>query len=110
VRYVGRLFRLAFLAPDIVEAIVEGRQPISLTAEAVTRNIEMPLKIRHVERRRANHSTCVLPAVVVSVLTVESSVPVSFDTRIKNPLAPPSLLLYSRSSVEPDMHWPEGIY
>jgi hypothetical protein len=30
VRYVGRLIRLAFLAPDIVEAIVEGRQePIS---------------------------------------------------------------------------------
>ena len=45
-RYVGRLFRLAFLAPDIVEAIVEGRQPISLTAEAVTRNIEMPLEWR----------------------------------------------------------------
>ena len=45
-RYVGRLFRLAFLAPDVVEAIVEGRQPISLTAEAVTRNIEMPLEWR----------------------------------------------------------------
>ena len=43
-RYVGRLIRLAFLAPDIVESIVEGRQPPSLTAEAVSRHIEMPLE------------------------------------------------------------------
>jgi hypothetical protein len=41
-RYVGSLICLAFLAPDIVESIVEGRQPTSLTAEAVTRHIEMP--------------------------------------------------------------------
>ena len=46
VRYVGRLIRLAFLAPDIVESIVEGRQPTSLTAEALTRHIEMPLEWR----------------------------------------------------------------
>ena len=43
VRYVGRLIRLAFLAPEIVEAIVEGRQPVTLTAEALTRRIELPL-------------------------------------------------------------------
>jgi site-specific DNA recombinase len=46
VRYVGRVIRLAFLAPDIVESIVEGRQPTSLTAEAVTRHIEIPLEWR----------------------------------------------------------------
>jgi site-specific DNA recombinase len=46
VRYVGRLIRLAFLAPDIVESIVEGRQPTGLTAEAVTRHIELPLEWR----------------------------------------------------------------
>jgi site-specific DNA recombinase len=46
VRYVGRLIRLAFLAPDIVEAIVEGRQPGNLTAEGVTRHIEIPLEWR----------------------------------------------------------------
>jgi site-specific DNA recombinase len=40
------LIRLAFLAPDIVESIVEGRQPSSLTAEAVTWHIEMPLEWR----------------------------------------------------------------
>jgi site-specific DNA recombinase len=43
VRYVGRLIRLAFLAPAIVESIVEGRQPTTLTAEALTRRIELPL-------------------------------------------------------------------
>ena len=43
VRYVGRLIRLAFLAPEIVESIVEGRQPTTLTAEALTRRIEIPL-------------------------------------------------------------------
>ena len=45
-RYVGRLIRSAFLAPDIVEAIAEGRQPGNLTAEAVTRHIEIPLEWR----------------------------------------------------------------
>jgi hypothetical protein len=44
VRYVGRLIRLAFLAPDIVESIVEGRQPTTLTTEALTRRIELPLE------------------------------------------------------------------
>ena len=43
VRYVGRLIRLAFLAPEIVASIVEGRQPKTLTAEALTRRIELPL-------------------------------------------------------------------
>src|ERR1700730_356032 len=43
VRYVGRLIRLAFLAPDIVESIVEGRQPTTLTAEALPRRIDLPL-------------------------------------------------------------------
>jgi site-specific DNA recombinase len=45
VRYVGRLIRLG-LAPVIIESIVEGRQPISLTAEALTRHIELPLEWR----------------------------------------------------------------
>jgi site-specific DNA recombinase len=43
VRYVGRLIRLAFLAPEIVESIVEGRQPTTLIAEALTRRIALPL-------------------------------------------------------------------
>jgi hypothetical protein len=31
--YVGRVLRLALLAPDIVEAIVDGRQPAGLQLE-----------------------------------------------------------------------------
>jgi site-specific DNA recombinase len=46
VRYVGRLIRLAFLTPEIVEAIVEGRQPPALTAEALTRRVDLPLSWR----------------------------------------------------------------
>lgn len=36
-RYVHRLLDLAFLAPDIIEAILDGRQPADLTAERLTR-------------------------------------------------------------------------
>ena len=32
-RYVRRVFECAFLAPDIVEAILDGRQPHDLTAQ-----------------------------------------------------------------------------
>ena len=42
-RYVRRLLRLAFLAPEIVDAIAAGRQPPQLTAEALAERIELPL-------------------------------------------------------------------
>jgi len=42
-RSVRRLIPLGFLAPRIVEAIVEGRQPVDLTLEALTRRIDLPL-------------------------------------------------------------------
>ena len=42
-RYVRRLMRLAFLAPEIVEAIVAGNQPTKLTAEALAERIDLPL-------------------------------------------------------------------
>jgi site-specific DNA recombinase len=32
-RYVVRLLRMAFLAPDIIEAILEGRQSAAVTIE-----------------------------------------------------------------------------
>ena len=40
--YVRRLFKLAFLAPDIVEAILAGHQPVDLTTQKLTRFPEIP--------------------------------------------------------------------
>jgi DNA invertase Pin-like site-specific DNA recombinase len=47
---VGRMIRLAFLAPDIVEAILEGRQPVDLTAARLTRLSDLP--VSWAEQRR----------------------------------------------------------
>ena len=44
VRYVGRLIRLAFLAPPIVEMIAQGHQPAELTTEMITRRTVLPLE------------------------------------------------------------------
>ncbi len=41
--YVRRLSRLALLAPDIQEAIMEGRQPVRLNLEKLMR-IDLPLR------------------------------------------------------------------
>ncbi len=40
---IGRLIRLAFLAPDIVEAILAGRQPVHLTVSRLKRLSDLPL-------------------------------------------------------------------
>jgi hypothetical protein len=42
-RYVERLSRLAFVAPAIVEAICQGRQPADLSAETLLKRIDLPL-------------------------------------------------------------------
>lgn len=42
-RYISSLLPLAFLAPDIVEAIVSGRQPAELTAHKLIRQIDLPV-------------------------------------------------------------------
>jgi hypothetical protein len=46
---VSRILHLAFLAPDIVEAILLGRQPIDLTAERLKRT---PIPILWHDQRR----------------------------------------------------------
>jgi hypothetical protein len=40
--YVQRVLHLAMLAPDIVEAIAEGRQPVDLTAQSLLLRPEIP--------------------------------------------------------------------
>lgn len=37
--YVNRIIRCAFLAPDIIESILEGRQPVDLTLDKLINNL-----------------------------------------------------------------------
>jgi site-specific DNA recombinase len=42
-RFVGKVIRLALLAPEIVEAIADGTQPPALTTELLTKHMRLPL-------------------------------------------------------------------
>ena len=44
--YVSRLIRLAFLSPEITEAILDGRQPLGLTAAKLMQVSRLPLEWR----------------------------------------------------------------
>ncbi|WP_422060275.1 hypothetical protein [Sphingopyxis sp.] len=41
--YFARLFRLGYLAPDIISAILVGRQPATLTRQHLARVSKLPL-------------------------------------------------------------------
>ena len=47
--YLCRVLRLALLAPDIVEAILDGRQPAALQMHALLK----PMPLKWVEQRAA---------------------------------------------------------
>jgi hypothetical protein len=49
--YASRLVRLAWLAPDIVESILDGRQPKGLTASSLMRDTRIPMDWQ--DQRRA---------------------------------------------------------
>lgn len=46
--YVMRLLRLTFLAPDLIQAILEGTQPVNLTLE----QFRKPIPLQWAEQRR----------------------------------------------------------
>jgi len=50
-RYVGHLVPLAFLAPEIVAAILGGEQPLELTAQALTKRADVPWDWNEQKRR-----------------------------------------------------------
>jgi DNA invertase Pin-like site-specific DNA recombinase len=41
--YISRVMTLVFLAPDIIESIIAGRQPADLSVEKLTKRIDLPL-------------------------------------------------------------------
>jgi hypothetical protein len=41
--YVGRLVPLAFLAPDIVDSVLAGTQPVHVTTELLTKRVDLPI-------------------------------------------------------------------
>jgi hypothetical protein len=53
-RYVARNLKLAFLAPDITAAILEGRQPAHLTADMLIKMPDLPLSWAGQRRRIEN--------------------------------------------------------
>lgn len=48
--YVANLLPIAFLAPEVVQAIIEGEQSADLTSDMITKKIKLPLVWEEQER------------------------------------------------------------
>ncbi|MGB5077516.1 MAG: hypothetical protein WBO17_08565, partial [Sphingorhabdus sp.] len=46
-RHLHRLARISWLAPDIITAILDGWQPVQLTARHLLRFADIPLEWQH---------------------------------------------------------------
>ena len=55
--YVTRVLRLVFLAPDIVQAVLDGRHPVELTADRLLLREDLPLDWRD-QRQRLGIGPC----------------------------------------------------
>ena len=67
-RYVSRMIRLAFLAPAIIESLVEGRQPPELTAQLLSTSGDLPLELaraRTTARLRRSRLSALLPTKIL---------------------------------------------
>jgi site-specific DNA recombinase len=60
--HMGRVLRLAFLAPDIVEAILEGQQPVELSTRRQLLHAELPHDWSEQRRQLGFTQTKVSPA------------------------------------------------
>ena len=52
--YVGRVLRLTLLAPDIVEAILDGRQPAEMTLAVLMRPFAVVWTVQREKTSRKN--------------------------------------------------------
>jgi len=65
--YVRRILRLAFLAPDVVETILDGRQPLSLTVEKLRHGVPLAWEQQRSMLTAGHTIACVttLPNIVI---------------------------------------------
>jgi hypothetical protein len=89
-RYVRRLLPLAFLAPEIVEAILKGTHPVDLTAKKLIRRTALPLDRRMQSRPSASargRPTGSSPNRVLQIAARDNTAnPVEFSAHCRSPV------------------------
>lgn len=81
-RYVSHLMPLAFLATDIVEAILAGTQLVDLTAETLTKHTNLPLGWTE-QKTLCDQSSCLASSSMISKPEYELTSPVRKETAIR---------------------------